>query len=104
MHDLFLRYSTLRRPGLLVRAARFGLVEYRRDVALKRVLKTATTPKPKAAVDRLLIEEARLEEARLTHDATYNVTRHVEVLICLMGEVQLLEPQPQTPVPPLTIV
>ena len=47
MHDLFLRYSTLRRPGLLVRAARFGLVEYRRDAALKRVLKPPQRPNPR---------------------------------------------------------
>lgn len=104
MHDLFIRFSGLRRPALLVRAARFGLQDYRRESALKRVLKCSAPPKPLVAVDRLLAEEARLEEARLTHDATYNVGRHLEVLICLMGEVKLLDPAPQVPNPPLRVI
>ena len=95
MTDLFLRFSALRRPRLLVRAARFGQQDYRRERELKRVLRCADTPRPVTAVSSLLIEEARLEEARLTHDATYNVVRHVDVLICLMAEVQLLDRAPQ---------
>ena len=109
MTDQLERFTRLRRPRLLVRAARFGLPEYSRNRDLKRILKVSRAPNPMAAVDQLLdqearLEEARLEEARLTKDATYNVTRHVDVLICLMAEVQVLNPAPSAPITPLTIV
>ena len=104
MTDQLERFTSLRRPRLLVRAARFGLPEYSRNRDLKRILKVSRAPNPMAAVDQLLDQEARLEEARLTKDATYNVTRHVDVLICLMAEVQVLNPAPSAPITPLTIV
>ncbi len=92
MSDLYLRFSALRRPRLMVRAARFGLDDYRRERDLKRVLKSSSVPTTSRAVDLLLNEEARLEEARLIHETNYNIVRHVDVLICLMAEVQLLAP------------
>ena len=100
MTDQLERFTRLRRPRLLVRAARFGLPEYSRNRDLKRILKVSRAPNPMAAVDQLLDQEARLEEARLTKDATYNVTRHVDVLICLMAEVQVLNPAPSAPITP----
>ncbi|WP_432450104.1 DUF6477 family protein [Aliiroseovarius marinus] len=82
--------SQLRRPRLLVRAARFGLVDYNRDRDLKKLMKSTFTPSPEHAVDGLLEEEARLEDTRRAGDAGYSVSRHVEVLIALMAEMRLL--------------
>ena len=45
--------KSLRRPRLLVRAARFGLSEYDRDKDLKKLMKTNSTPSPAQAVDGL---------------------------------------------------
>ena len=82
--------KSLRRPRLLVRAARFGLSEYNRDKDLKKLMKTSTTPSPSQAVDGLLVTEAQLEDTRKSGDASYSCARHVEVLIALLAELQLL--------------
>ncbi|MBZ4023045.1 hypothetical protein CKO11_11295 [Rhodobacter sp. TJ_12] len=86
----------LRRPKLLIRAARCGLHDYDRRRALKRLLATAVPPAPDAAVQALLASESKLEEARRKGTAAYSFPRHVEVLIALMAEVRLSTP----PAPP----
>ena len=92
MTDFVKLLSNVRRPRLLIRAARFGVQDYDRARDLKRVMKSSTAPSPARALNCLMTEEARLEEIRLTGDATYSVARHVEVLIALMAEVRLLPP------------
>lgn len=94
MTDVIQILSNLRRPRLLIRAARFGLEEYNRERDLKRVMKTGSAPTPARAVSCLMAEEARLEETRQTGDAAYSVARHVEVLIALMAEARLLPRKP----------
>lgn len=95
MTDVTALLATLRRPRLLIRAARYGLEGYNRNRDLKRVMRTGTPPSPLLALTRLIEEEARIEHIRRSGDATYNVTRHVEVLIALMGEARLLPKVPQ---------
>ncbi len=90
MTDALNLLKSLRRPRLLIRAARFGIVDYNRDRDLKKLMKLATTPSPARAVDGLIAEEARLEEIRKTGDAAYSVSRHIEILIALMAEARLL--------------
>ncbi|WP_284163225.1 DUF6477 family protein [Frigidibacter sp. SD6-1] len=93
MTDLFRLVSDLRRPALLVRAARAGLMDYNRRRDLKRVMRTADVPQPEAAVSALLQEEERLEEIRRKGDATYSFARHIDVLIAMIAEARLL-PRP----------
>lgn len=81
--------SNLRRPRLLISAARFGLDDYNRMRDFTRLFKTAP-PTPSQAVDRLIDEEANLEATRRSGAATYSITRHVDVLIALMAEARLL--------------
>lgn len=83
--------ADLRRPQLLIRAARLGLSEYRRDRDLKRLIDGQ--PAPDRSVPRLLTEEEKMEANRQRGDAGYSVGRHIEVLIALMAEVSLL-PRP----------
>ena len=90
MTDIHAFLSTLRRPRLLIRAARFGLDEYNRKRDLKRLIGATTTPSPHSAVNALIEKEAHLEQVRKDGDATYSVARHVEVLIALMAETRLL--------------
>ncbi|MCK8484098.1 DUF6477 family protein [Aliiroseovarius sp. S2029] len=95
MTDPFTCIKALRRPRLLVRAARFGLVDYNRDRDLKKLMKTAATSSPATAIDELLQEEARLEDTRKSGDASYSIAHHVEVLIALMSELRLLPQGPR---------
>jgi hypothetical protein len=80
--------ATLRRPRLLMRAARFGLGEYRRERDLRRYVERADSPEE--TVTSLLTVEARLEATRIAGDAAYSVARHIEVLIAILAEAQFL--------------
>ncbi|MBC7154618.1 MAG: hypothetical protein H5U19_08410 [Rhodobacteraceae bacterium] len=95
MTDFSAILKDLRRPRLLIRAARHGLSDYRRDRDLKRLLHLGALPSPDRALSVLLSEEAEIEGNRQTGSACYNVARHIEVLIALMAEARLL---PRAPV------
>lgn len=82
--------ASLRRPKLLIRAARFGLADYDRTRDLGRLLHLPVAPSPHVAVGRLIEAEALLEESRKTGGAGYRPTRHVEVLIALIAEALLI--------------
>jgi Family of unknown function (DUF6477) len=88
MTDCRTMLASLRRPRLLMRAARFGLGEYRRDRDLRRYVAGHTSPED--TVSSLMSVEARLEATRITGDAAYSVARHIEVLIALLAEAQFL--------------
>ena len=88
--------SDLRRPALLLRAARFGLTDYQRDRDLKRLLRESAAGGPEKTLPRLLHEENMLEEIRRAGDASYSLTRHIELLIALLAEVSLLPKSQQT--------
>lgn len=94
MTDLAALVAELRRPRLLIRAARFGLGEYNRNRDLKRLMHSPVAPAPDRAVAALLAEEERLEETRCTGDAAYSIVRHIEILIALMAEVRLISRGP----------
>lgn len=91
MNDLITMLKNLRRPRLLIRAARFGLPGYCRQRDLRRLLKSAVPATPGIAINRLMSEERLLEEKRQTGDASYSIARHVSILVALMGEARLLE-------------
>ena len=57
MTDLATILAALRRPKILIRAARAGLVDYRRERDLKRLLRQRAPP-PQQAIGSLLDEEA----------------------------------------------
>lgn len=90
MSDLITFVHALRRPQLLIRAARLGMADYNRERVLKRLTRAASLPGHRGAVTSLLTLEATLESARQAGEATYNVSRHVEVMIALLAETRLL--------------
>lgn len=90
MTDCHTMLETLRRPRLLMRAARFGLAEYRRERDLRRYVDGPASPED--TVNSLMSVEARLEATRIAGDAAYSVARHIEVLIALLAEAQFLRP------------
>lgn len=90
MTDPLSLLTALRRPRLLIRAARFGLQDYRRDRDLVRLLRCADPVPPRQSLGALLEQEEHLEQTRMAGDATYSIARHIEVLIALMAEARLI--------------
>lgn len=88
MTDFRTLLADLQRPRLLIRAARFGLQEYKRDRDLRRL--GAPSNSVERAVAHLFQDEQNMELTRRAGDAAYSVTRHIEVLIALMAEARLL--------------
>ncbi len=88
MSDFRALLADLRRPSLLIRAARFGLADYRRERDLCRLVDRQGSPQ--RTVSALMDQEEWLEQTRRRGDTAYSVSRHVEVLIALMAEARLL--------------
>ncbi|WGW03133.1 DUF6477 family protein [Tropicibacter oceani] len=89
MKDILGLLNDLRRPRLLIRAARIGAQDYRR-AHLHRLLGYGTLPRPGAALMKLIELETDLDDRRRSDDAGYSVSRHVELLVAMMGEARLL--------------
>lgn len=87
--------ARLRRPRLLIRAARHGVHEYDRNRDLKRLLRAQAVPAPERAVTALLAEEGEIEEKRVSGNRSYSLARHIEVLIAMMAEARLVTMQVQ---------
>jgi hypothetical protein len=82
--------NALCRPKILIRAARAGVVDYRRERDLKRLLRTPRAAAPNQAIGTLLVEEGRLESTRTAGDGNYNLQRHVALLTAIIAEARLL--------------
>jgi len=96
MLDIQSLISQLRRPRLLVRAARFGVDDYDRERDLPRVLKTDTVPKPGDALMQLMGVESELDDQRSRKDALYAVGTHIDTLTAIMGEARILQATTRT--------
>ena len=94
MTDFSAMLDTLSRPRILIRAARCGLADYRRDRDLKRLLRLPRSSAPQKAIGSLLAEESRLEATRTAGEATYSLQRHVAVLTAILAEARLLPSVP----------
>jgi hypothetical protein len=90
MQDILTRLETLRRPRLLIRAARFGLEAYRRQPHLRRQLGAGPVPGSAQALVRMSEIEAELDAQRRCGGSGYCPARHVDVLIAMMGEARIL--------------
>ncbi|MCJ7873811.1 MULTISPECIES: DUF6477 family protein [Roseobacteraceae] len=90
MQDALSLLSQLRRPRLLIRAARAGLIDYRRDLHLQRAMGGSTPRRSGPALIKLLEMEHELNDARVERSASYDVARHVEIMIAMMGEAALI--------------
>ena len=88
MSDLFSVLETIRRPRLLMQAARHGLSAYRRSRDLRRLI--GIEESTAGAVTRLISEEEKLERTRIAGAADYSPARHVELLAALIAEASRL--------------
>ncbi|WP_069299394.1 DUF6477 family protein [Neptunicoccus sediminis] len=89
--------SNLRRPKILISAARLGLAHYRRDADLRSITGSNRTPDRAFAIETLLRHEALLESERKDGAASYSIQKHIRVLTALLGEFRL-------PLPDLRVV
>lgn len=78
----------LRRPALLVRAARIGLGGYRRARDLGRILGAPAPHEPGQALPALGALEKDLEARRRSGIGGYQPSAHVAVLTALMAEAR----------------
>ena len=92
MQDLFGMLNTLSRPRLLIRAARIGARDYSRGRHLRRLLRCEALPRPGSALIQLLELERLQDDLRRAGDAGYSLTRHLDILIAMIGEARLLTP------------
>ncbi|MFY0691107.1 MAG: hypothetical protein JXR14_04200 [Paracoccaceae bacterium] len=90
MSDFTKALSNLRRPRLLVRAARHGLSDYDRKRDLRRITGQSSRTTPSALIATLIEQEEQADQARTTGDSTYSIARHIELLVALMAECRLL--------------
>ena len=90
MQDVLSMLNAVRRPRLLMRAARIGAEEYRRTAHLPRLLGYGNLPRHGAALIRLIEIEAELNTQRTAQDSAYSLLRHIDVLIAIVGEARIL--------------
>ncbi len=86
MQDIQSQVRQLKRPGLLVRAARFGLDDYRRTRELARLLpgQGMTTHGP--VLMALLDAEREVNDLRIAKNAAYTLITHIDLLTAIMAE------------------
>ncbi len=90
MNDLLDKLDSMKRPRLLIRAARIGMPEYRREIHLRRHLGHGPLPRSGAALARLCEIEAELDTQRRSRNAGYSSIKHVDLLIAMMGEARIM--------------
>ncbi|WP_317054618.1 DUF6477 family protein [Roseovarius rhodophyticola] len=90
MCDILNKLDAIKRPRLLISAARIGSMEYRRDTHLTRHFKDGYPSRSKDALEQLIKIESDLDAKRSDAVAGYSVAHHVEVLIAMMGEARIL--------------
>ena len=90
MTDIMGVLSNLRRPKLLVRAARHGMMDYDRKRDLRRIAGSAPVNNANALIAHLVDQEDQIETTRQSGCATYSIVKHIEILVALMYECRLL--------------
>ena len=100
MQDALTILQKLRRPKLLMRAARIGAGEYKRVAHLPRLLGYGRIPKHSEAILRSIeieIEEG-LNALRKAGESACNLLRHIDVMIAIVGEARDLRASQPKPV------
>ena len=81
----------IRRPRILIKAAKIALNHYEREAGLARLLQMRTTPEPDVALARLTDAENALNSERLDGSANYSIERHIKVLTAMLAELYFVE-------------
>ena len=92
MSDILTAIAALRRPRLLIRAAKLGVSHYRGERDLRRLLGASTQLKLEERLTALYQAEAQAETTRREGHAAYDASRHLGLLIALIAEMRLARP------------
>ena len=103
MTEILRQLDALRRPAILMGAARIGAEDCRREPHLRRVFGQRHLPHLIEGLRQLISIEQDLNTKRTRGDFGYHPGDHVEVLIALMGEAKLLR-RCENHAPRLTVV
>ncbi|MCR9145866.1 MAG: DUF6477 family protein [Rhodobacteraceae bacterium] len=90
MTDMLILLDAIKRPRLLINAARIGLADYRRETHLPRHLGGDCPMHGPEALRRLMVLEQEMNERRRARTADYSAARHVGLLIAMMAEARFL--------------
>ena len=90
MHDIFSQLKLMKRPKLLIRAAKFAVGDYKRGKHLKQVFPGAPLSDDQIILASLFNLEAEIDSGRKAGRADYSVSHHVNVLAAIMAEAQML--------------
>ena len=82
--------QTLRRPPLLIRAARACARDYARQRHLRQLLGDPLPDSAELVLTRLIPIESRMDSLRRDSRADYSVCRHIEILAAMMAEARRL--------------
>ncbi|MDO5646492.1 DUF6477 family protein [Paracoccus sp. (in: a-proteobacteria)] len=80
--------APLRRPAVLIRAAKAGQSGWRRLRDLPRLLRMGDCPAPGQALARLRAAESLMNDARLERRADYDMQQHVLLMIAILAEMR----------------
>lgn len=89
MKDINSHINELKRPKLLVSAARHGVDTYDRTSHLSKYVPIQPLPGPGVALMQLFEIEREMNNARREKRSTYAPSDHVDVLVAIMAEAQL---------------
>ena len=78
--------ESLRRPRLLIAAARHGLADHDRKRALKRLIGRDIAADGIWYLDELLRLESLQNDLRLDRDGRYSIAHHVDLLVAVIAE------------------
>lgn len=90
MPDVLTLLDAIKRPRLLINAARIGLTDYRRDTHLPRHLGGDRPARSSDALRQLMILEKDMDDRRRANAADYSAARHVGLLIAMIAEARIL--------------
>ncbi|MDU8926880.1 DUF6477 family protein [Alisedimentitalea sp. MJ-SS2] len=90
MTDFISILDRLHRPRLLIQAARAGCEDYRRAPHLRRLLGQSDLPRHREALAQLIEIEDGMNQQRQAGENGYSLVAHVDVLIAMMAEAQLV--------------
>lgn len=76
----------LKRPNILVRAARVALNNFQRDATLTRIFGYVPAGPSQDLISDLIEREGQINTQRKSGDVTYNIARHITVLTALISE------------------
>lgn len=88
--DILQDVAALKRPSMLVRAAKEGALGYRREAHLRRYFGEQQQQCGADLLSKIMRLETEQNVQRKTAQAEYSITQHVDILIALVGEAQIL--------------